>query len=208
MEHRLGHGSEEGYPQSRTPFVPARLFSEVLHLVRTLGFLEILAGPWCYNLRVKEAAGNSADCDREGLVGEVTVPGDDILKCWVEEAKACNWSDGGWSPPRSLSVKWSDGEVRFYKADACTLEFDLQVIMDHSTWKQGQGPQSRGKSPGELLADTQKRFLALCRQHHREEHQKWHQAENYLRFMAAETNNYKKACTASMEWSRYLQLLG
>ena len=41
----------------------------------------------------------------------------------------------GWSPTNSLAVQWSDGELRYYKADCFSGQWDLAIVVPQAGWR-------------------------------------------------------------------------
>ena len=141
--------------QSRAS-VSAKQFAYVLRVIHQLGLLELKAQPWCYGERVKLSACNTADDDRdESLTGVVQWPHDCILHDWAENAaKYHSWDhEKGWSPTNSLAVLWSDGDLRYYKADCHEGLHDLAVVVPSAGWAPTRIWSSAGLS--QVLADVQ-----------------------------------------------------
>ena len=119
----------------RKTSVKASIFADVLRRVYSLGFLELVAGPWCYGQRVRVSATPTSfdylfsedDSDGEG---GVLWPHDGILTDWAIMNRDAGWRPGhGFNPGNSLAVHWSDGDLRYYRADFEFDEHDMQIIV-------------------------------------------------------------------------------
>ena len=94
------------------------------------------AAPWCYGFHVHGNplcfAGYGMDDGHDGKMGITQRPDDKTLREWVDyvdQAIDEDWlTNGGWSPARSLEVKWGDGP-HWHKAELTEQAFDLNVDM-------------------------------------------------------------------------------
>ena len=106
----------------------SELLSDVLQIILHNGWCEWCAGPWCIGAMVTISTRNYEPWtriddnyqhtdDRQGKVGQIIWPSDDILNSWAKEA--CNelaWnSNMAWSPTCSVCVKWDDGIISCYR---------------------------------------------------------------------------------------------
>ena len=119
--------------QPRKGSVSAKIFGTVLRHVYNMGFLELLAGPWCYGQHVRiSAASINEDADGESELCEGTSlwPNDGILADWALLNHDMGWIPGhGYNPGNALAVRWSDGDLRYYRADFEFDEHDMQIIV-------------------------------------------------------------------------------
>jgi hypothetical protein len=119
--------------QPRKGSVSAKIFGTVLRHVYNMGFLELLAGPWCYGQHVRiSAASINEDADGESELCEGTSlwPNDGILADWALLNHDMGWIPGhGYNPGNALAVRWSDGDLRYYRADFEFDEHDLRIIV-------------------------------------------------------------------------------
>jgi hypothetical protein len=209
-QSRRLHRESQVVCHSQRQCITGKRFSAILGLVHSRGFLEVVAGPWCLDMRVAESTNNTADIDRADMFGKVVPPGPEMVIEWATVARMYGWTDGGWSPARSLAVEWPDGDVRSYKAEVATSEYDLQLVWGHC--------MRTAVADFGVMAAAHKRYMILCRRLREEERQEdarrsrprklslkymFQRQRRFRLFMLQEQRNYEQASAACREWCEY-----